>query len=84
MPDTNINLKAKDDASLALQNATDRLKALRTEIDGLRGKGDLERVGCQKHQRHDARGRSFERGLGLVKPAADNAGTGITGLLNKL
>ena len=40
MSEIAIDLKAKGD-TLAMQNATDRLKALRAEIDKIHGKGEI-------------------------------------------
>jgi hypothetical protein len=76
MPDTNINLKAKDDASLALQGATDRLKALRSEIDGLRGKGDLSALDVKNINAMTAEANRLERGLNGVS-------TGLNGVSNQ-
>ena len=39
--DVNIDLRARDNASRAMQSASSRLVELRHEIDALRGKGSI-------------------------------------------
>ena len=81
MPDTNINLKAKDDASAALQSATDRLKSLRSEIDSLRGKGDLSVLDTKNINAMTAEAARLERGLNGVTTQARGAASALGGIV---
>jgi hypothetical protein len=81
MPDTNINLKAKDDASAALQSATEHLKELRVKIDDLRGKGDLSVLDTKNINAMTREAGALERGLGNVSTQARGAASALGGIV---
>jgi hypothetical protein len=81
MPDVNINLKAKDDASLAMQSATDRLKALHAAIDQLRGQGNISALDVKNINAMSAEANRLERGLNGVTGAGRSAASALSGLV---
>jgi len=84
--DVNLNLRARDEASGAFRSASSRLAELRTQIEELRGKGQLNlTIGDTRNiSRMTAEANRLERALGGLGTSGAQAATSLQGSLGQL